>query len=36
MLSSSDNMKESTTEDIPCEYCNAQISLNDWESHSVY
>lgn len=24
------------TDGIPCEYCNVQISLDDWESHSVY
>jgi len=30
-------MEETTTTDgIPCEYCQSQISLNDWESHSVY
>jgi hypothetical protein len=28
-------MEESTTDGIPCEYCHTQISLNDWESHSV-
>jgi hypothetical protein len=24
-----------STEQIPCEYCNASISIQDWEWHSV-
>ena len=25
----------SSTELIPCEYCNAQVNVHDWEWHSV-
>jgi hypothetical protein len=31
----SSNINETMNELIPCEYCAAQISIDDWTSHMV-